>query len=173
MDHHPKNHYRFCPRCGKKGQFNVNNNSFKCDSCAFHFFLNSSAAVTALIFNEENELLFTKRGVEPDIGKLDLPGGFVDPGENIEMALLREIKEELDLTPESIEYYGSFPNEYHFSGTVVNTIDMVFKCDVTDFTKLTYRDDIIGLKFIDLDNINLDLIPFKSVRNIIHSLNKK
>jgi NAD+ diphosphatase len=136
----------------------------------FSFFLNSSAAVTALIYNQKGELLFTHRGVEPSIGKLDLPGGFIDPGENAETAMMREIKEELDLTPDKIEYFASFPNEYHFSGTVVFTIDMVYKCSVSDFSTLTYRDDIIGLEFIKPEKVDFNEIPFKSVRNIIKAI---
>lgn len=169
---HPKNHYKYCPRCGVEGTFNSSNYSFKCHSCGFQFFINSSAAVTAIIFNDKGELLLSRRGVEPEIGKLDLPGGFIDPGENAETAMMREIKEELDLVPDRLEYMGTFPNDYHFSGTVVFTIDLVFKCHVSDFSTLTYRDDIIGLEFIKPHQINLDEVPFKSVKNIIKTLVK-
>jgi mutator protein MutT len=166
----PSFHYRFCPRCSAEGTFNSQNNSFKCSTCGFNFFLNSAAAVTALIFNQEKELLMTRRGIEPAIGKLDLPGGFVDPGESAENALFREIGEELDLVPDEISYYGSFPNQYQFSGTIVDTIDLVFKCRVTDFSKLKYRDDICGIEFVKLEEIDLDEVPFQSVKNIIRKL---
>ena len=167
---HPKNHYKFCPRCSNEGFFDENQLAFKCHCCGFNFYLNSSAAVTALIFNEKHELLLTRRGVEPSIGMLDLPGGFIDPGENAEEAMLREIKEELDIVPYKIEYYGSFPNEYSYSGTVVYTIDITFKCTVSDFSNLKFRDDIIGLEFKKLNEIELKEVPFKSVRNILKRL---
>jgi NAD+ diphosphatase len=166
----PSFHYKFCPRCRAEGFFNSRNNSFKCSTCGFHFFLNSAAAVTALIFNEERELLMTRRGIEPSIGKLDLPGGFVDPGESAENALFREISEELDLVPDTISYYGSFPNQYHFSGTIVDTVDLVFKCLISDFTNLKSRDDISGIIFLKLNTIDLDEVPFQSVKNIIRKL---
>ena len=167
MDVHPENHFKYCPRCAAKGAFNVKNFSFKCHSCDFQFFLNSAAAVTALIFNEKDELLLTRRAVEPEFGKLDLPGGFVDPMESAEHALLREIKEELDLEPEQISFFGSFPNEYLFSGTSVFTVDLVFNCVVSDFSSLTCRDDIMGLEFIKPTEIDLKEIPFQSVKNIL------
>ena len=170
MDVHPKNHFIYCPRCSSKGTFNENDFSFKCHSCSFHFYLNSSAAVTALIFNEKGELLLTRRGVEPALGMLDLPGGFVDPGESAEQALLREVKEELDLEPESITYWGSFPNKYLFSGTIVYTVDLVFKCLINNFSPLKFRDDIVGLDFIHPVKINLENIPFQSVQNIIKKI---
>ena len=170
MDFHPRYHYKYCPRCGNKGDFSSEHLAFKCHRCEFQFYLNSSAAVVALIYNAKNELLFSRRGVEPDIGKLDLPGGFVDPGESVEAAVVREIEEELDLKPDSIEYIGSFPNEYRFSGTIVNTIDLVFNCYVSDFSTLKFRDDIIGIEFINPFEVNLDDIPFKSIKNIIKQI---
>jgi ADP-ribose pyrophosphatase YjhB (NUDIX family) len=173
MDSNPKNHFKYCPRCAASALFNESDLSLSCVQCGFHFFLNASAAVTALIFNQKEKLLFTLRGVEPSIGALDLPGGFVDPGECAEDALMREISEELDLIPEQIEYYGSFPNKYHYSGTVVNTVDLVFKCKVNDFSQLKYRDDIIGLKFILPQEVDLNEVPFESVKNILKRINQE
>lgn len=167
MEIHPQNHYKYCPRCSAQGEFNSSVYSFSCKSCGFQFYLNSSAAVTAIIYNDKGELLTTRRGIEPAYGKLDLPGGFIDPGESAEEALLRELEEELDIKPVALEYYGSFPNEYLFAGTIVFTLDIVFKCIVNDFSSLKYRDDIISFEFIDPKKINLSEIPFKSVRNLI------
>jgi len=170
---HPTNHYKFCPRCAAPGSFDREQFSFKCPQCGMHFFLNSAAAVTALIHNSNNELLLVRRGVEPSIGMLDLPGGFVDPGESAETALLRELKEELNVVPDSFSYYVSFPNQYRFSGTTVFTIDLVFKCRVNDFSTLKYMDDVQGIEFIKPEEINLHQIPFLSVKNLLIQLNNE
>lgn len=170
MNTGPENHYQYCPRCAAKGVFNNTEMSFKCTACDFHFFLNSAAAVTALIFNSKGELLMTRRGIEPNYGQLDLPGGFVDPGENAETAILREIKEELDLVPDCITYYGSFANEYLFSETIVHTVDLVFKCLVSDLSNIKFLDDIMGLEFIHPKNININDLPFISVKKVIKQL---
>jgi NAD+ diphosphatase len=166
----PSFHYIFCPRCSAKGTFINESNSFKCPVCGFNFFLNSAAAVTALIFNDEGDILIVKRGIDPFIGMLDLPGGFVDPGESVEEAILREIKEELDLVPSYFSFYGSFPNQYLFSGTIVFTVDMVFICTVDDFSTLKSMDDVSGVEFINLKDIDLDLVAFVSAKNILNRL---
>ncbi len=111
-----------------------------------------------------------RRGIEPSIGALDLPGGFIDPGESAEFALLREVKEELDLEIDNFKYIGSFPNRYQYSGTVVFTVDFVFKCEIINFSDLKFRDDISGIEFWKPEDINLDEIPFISVRNILTKL---
>ncbi len=170
VKYHPKLSFKYCPSCGKMGNFDSKEFAFKCNSCDFHFFLNASAAVTALIFNEKGELLFTRRGIEPAFGMLDLPGGFVDPGESIENAIVREVKEELDLEVDKIEFYASFPNQYVYSGYVVNTVDSVFKCTINDFAPITYRDDISGYEFLNIKNVNQKEIAFKSVKAILNRL---
>jgi NAD+ diphosphatase len=167
---HPSNHYKFCPRCAAQGNFNHEDLSFKCPVCRFHFFMNSTAAVMAVIYNTQGKLLVVKRGVEPSIGMYDLPGGFVDPGENVETALIREIKEELNLKPSSISFYTSFPNQYHYSGTIVYTVDLVFKCEVSDFSEMKFGDDIVGIEFIKPEEINLEFVPFDSVKNLLDKL---
>ncbi|MBN2807403.1 MAG: NUDIX domain-containing protein [Prolixibacteraceae bacterium] len=170
MEHHPKHHFQYCPRCSTKGQFNSKRYSFKCPECGFEFFLNASAAVTAIIFNKEGQLLMTRRGVEPEIGKLDLPGGFIDPEESAEEALKREVREELNLVPTSVAYFGSFPNEYLYSGTIVHTVDLAFKCQVKDFSGLAHADDVSGFEFVPLMEIPIDELPFQSLKNIIKQL---
>lgn len=170
MSTQPVNHYKYCPRCAARGVFDAQNKAFKCHSCGFHFFLNSSAAVTAIIFNEKGKLLMVRRGIEPHYGALDFPGGFVDPGESAEQAILREIKEELNLEPVKVNYWASFPNEYLYSGTIVNTIDLVFCCKVDDFSAIKHLDDVMGYEFVDVCSVDVKQLPFLSVQNIVNTL---
>jgi NAD+ diphosphatase len=168
MDKHPVNHYKYCPRCAAKGVFDSRTYAFTCKMCGFEFYLNAAAAVAALIVNKRGELLLVSRGVDPHKGKLDLPGGFVEPGESAEQAVVREIHEELDITPNKIEYLGSFPNQYNFAETIVYTLDMAYKCSVNDFSTLKHRDDIAGYQFMIPDNIDSNKIAFQSIRQIIN-----
>jgi len=170
MTSNPADHFKYCPRCASKGVFDEKVNAFKCHSCGFHFFLNSSAAVTAVIFDRKGLLLMVRRGIEPHYGKLDFPGGFIDPGESAEQAMMREVKEELDLVPDSINYWGSFPNEYLYSGTIVNTTDIVFKCTISDFSKLKHLDDVMDFEFVNVQEVGIEQLPFQSVQNIIKRL---
>ncbi|MBQ8502562.1 MAG: NUDIX domain-containing protein [Bacteroides sp.] len=63
------------------------------------------------VFNEQGELYLQKRPAWKDIqpGKWDTAvGGHVDLGESVEMALRREVREELgitDFTPEAVTHY--------------------------------------------------------------------
>ena len=57
---------------------------------------------TAIIPYEPNKILLIKRNTVPFKGYWALPGGRVDPGETVEQAIIREVKEEtgLDVTIE-------------------------------------------------------------------------
>jgi NAD+ diphosphatase len=157
----------YCPRCGSSGFKAESFKSFLCESCNFHFYINSAAAVAALIENEKGELLLTVRGEEPKKGMLDLPGGFVDPNERAEDALKREIMEELNLEIDSFQYLTSYPNEYVFSGYSVYTTDLGFVCKISDFSGILYRDDITGFLFVKPEELDYDRICSASICQII------
>src|SRR5690554_2993842 len=124
---HPLKVLKFCPKCGSPAFVVSGERSMKCLDCSFHFFVNAAAAVAALVANQEGKLLLTTRGIEPGYGKLDLPGGFIDPGEPAEKAIARELHEELGMKVQSVEYVCSAPNEYIFSAFSVFTLDMAFR----------------------------------------------
>jgi len=128
------------------------------------------AAVAALIYDDQNRLLLTYRANEPGKGELDLPGGFVDCGEDATLALQREIKEELNLDILQVDYYSSFPNEYLYGGFIYLTLDLVFNCKVASFDPIKPADDVSGFTFMDPQLIPVDEIGLSSIRNIIRSL---
>lgn len=53
--------------------------------------------VVAAIIQKENKILATKRGYGEFINMWEFPGGKIEPGETKEQALVREIKEELNI----------------------------------------------------------------------------
>lgn len=164
---HPLNVLKYCPKCSSPDFKKSGERSLKCKSCGFHFFINSSAAVAALVSDGDGKLMLVTRGVEPNYGKLDLPGGFVDPGETNENAVQRELSEELDLKIKSLEYIGSAPNEYIFSEYTVFTLDMAFKVIPGSIVDLKPMDDILDYKFYAEDEFDYDDIPAPSIKKFV------
>lgn len=56
-----------------------------------------------------NEVVYTRRGIEPKLGMLALPGGFVNEMERLETGGKREVKEEtgLDITEDEFQLFRS------------------------------------------------------------------
>ncbi len=161
--------FSFCPRCSSIAfKSKDKGRSFWCEDCHFNYYINNSAAVACLIFNDSGELLLTRRAFDPNKGMLDLPGGFVEPEESAEEAVYREIMEELNLEVTEMDYLVSFPNMYPFSGMVVPTVDLAFSCKVENFDQLKPDDDVATVEFIHPEKIDMDELCANSMRQIIH-----
>lgn len=165
--------FRFCPSCGQPMAVGGMSKSICCQACGFLLYFNSSAAVAAIIVNSVSEVLFTLRRFDPAKGMLDLPGGFVDPGETAEEALVREIREELNLKLVSYTYLGSFANTYRFAGVLYHTTDLVYVCHVDDFTTLRAADDVSGFVFKAPDREIEPQIGLDSIRRAVAVFRQK
>ena len=148
--------FKFCPSC-KSTDFTFSNNvRFHCNACDFTYYHNIAAAV-AIVFTFEDKILFTVRNVDPDKGKWELPGGFIDPGENAEAAACREIKEELGLniSPNDLKYITTSPNNYLYKNVPYRTMDIFYECPLqTDMISITAEDEIQELIWVKRSEID-------------------
>jgi len=84
-----------------------------CAACHNITFLNPTP-VAVMLVPVDNGLLLIRRGIEPNKGKLALPGGFVDLGESWQAAGAREVLEEtgIQIDPSLIHIFAvhSTPN---------------------------------------------------------------
>jgi len=98
-DHAPVE-YRFCPRCGgglEKRRIKASEpERLVCRRCSFILYLDPKV-VAGTIAAIENRVVLLRRGVEPAMGRWVFPGGYVDRGESVQEAALRETKEEANL----------------------------------------------------------------------------
>ena len=169
--------FQYCPSCGTKNiQFKVN--KFNCPDCGFVYYHNTAAATGCVILAEKGVLLLVRRN-EPAAGKLDLPGGFVDPGEGVLEGLCRELREELGWTPpfppekplsEVFTLFASFPNIYPYRGISYNTCDLFFMVSAPGLTEKDLHleaGEITGISFVQPGEIDLRAIAFDSTRRAI------
>ena len=94
---------RFCPLCGA-GLVATPMGPDKrpemvCSGCGFIFYM-TQKVVAGTIPWQDGRLLLTRRAIDPAIGKWTFPGGYVDWGETVDTAALRETWEETGLTVE-------------------------------------------------------------------------
>jgi ADP-ribose pyrophosphatase YjhB (NUDIX family) len=84
-----------------------------CSACGFVFYLNPKV-VAGTIPAEDGRILLVRRNINPAKGKWTFPGGFVDWGETVTGAALRETEEETGLHVEldglvGVYSYPDFP----------------------------------------------------------------
>ena len=86
---------KYCSSCANEMILKPfeNTNRFFCTNCDRMEFIDPKV-VTGVLFTIESEILLIKRNLEPQRGKWTFPAGFVDRGEIVEDAAIREVFEE-------------------------------------------------------------------------------
>ena len=99
--------HRFCPRCGGGLHPTAAGHVLTCDSCGRQQFPRSDPAVIMMVTDGERALL----GRQPawPAGRYSTLAGFVDPGESLEEAVVREVAEEVGVTVTDVTYFGNQP----------------------------------------------------------------
>ncbi len=106
--------YRFCPRCAGTLAWRLVKDSepqrLVCEGCGFVFYLDPKVAACTICL-VDGGIVLLKRSIEPRIGTWVFPGGFVDRGEQVAAAAVRETLEEshLRVTLTGILDVYSFP----------------------------------------------------------------
>lgn len=103
---------RICSRCG--GKLTPHNHDYgrECESCGAVYYAPISPAVITAVEREGRLLLAHNTAWTED--RYSVIAGFVEPGERLEEAVRREIREEVGISVKGIKYFGSqtwpFPN---------------------------------------------------------------
>ena len=127
--HDDSHSYRFCPRCGSGLERRLlkatEPERLVCVSCGFVFYLNPKIAVGTIIRSMSDRLVLVRRAIDPGYGKWVFPGGYVDRGETLTAAAVREAREEcgLDVRLEGLvniySYAGRAPVIVVYAATAI------------------------------------------------------
>lgn len=99
--------HRFCGRCATPTELVPGERVRRCPSCRTPFYPRISPAVIVLVTRGDSMLL-ARSSRFPDAFFSTL-AGFVEPGESLEEAVHREVKEEVGIELKNVRYFGSQP----------------------------------------------------------------
>jgi ADP-ribose pyrophosphatase YjhB (NUDIX family) len=85
---------RFCPRCGAEADVRFPR-SIACAACGYGAYFNPKPVACSIPQDQDGRVILMRRATEPARGRWTMPGGFVDLGESVEDAAVRECEEEL------------------------------------------------------------------------------
>jgi len=160
--------FKFCPSCKNKLK-HLSSRLINCPSCHFHFYLNPVPTTAIILQDNEGEILLVKRKNPPKKGFWDLPGGFIEFNEKAEEAILRELKEELNLTLplRSIKFFGSFIGRYFYKGIIYQPLCFVFFAKISKLTKIEVADDVGSFSFFKKENIPWSFLAFPDIKEAL------
>jgi 8-oxo-dGTP diphosphatase len=138
-----------------------------CPACHEVRYENPVPAATALVLNEQRQLLLGRRKNDPQKGHWCLPGGFIELGESMEQAALRELKEETGLEGTIVSFVDCFYQESKFYGSL---IIFGYLIDITA-GEMQADDDLEEVRFFALDE--LPALAFESHQKLVEQLKEK
>ena len=155
--------YKFCPVCGGRLESRLIKAGEPwrpvCTACGFIFYIDPKLAVLALV-PYQGGLVMVRRSIEPGYGLWVVPGGFVDVGEKVEEAVVRETLEEAGLTVRVVRLLRV--HSYHHSRTVVLSY-------ITEYVsgELAAGDEEMEVQVFSRYEIPWDAIAFSSTRDAV------
>ncbi len=115
----------YCGRCGVENDSLSYERAKKCPECGLVTYPRISPAIIVRVTRQGKsgpEILLA-RGPRHRAGFYSVLAGFVEPGETLETAVHREIKEEVDLNVKNVRYFGSQPWPFPHSLMIAYTAE--------------------------------------------------
>ncbi len=148
--------FKFCPACATQLEGSEDAEERDCPSCGRTWYVNAAPTAGAAIVRD-GRVLITRRGTDPEKGKFDVPGGFLEPGEDPVAAVKRELEEELhiEVDVEIEDCVQMVPHEYGDDGDIVLAIGFVARLingeprpdDDVDEARWVSMEELDGIEF--------------------------
>ena len=142
--------HRFCGRCGTPTEAQDHERAMKCPACGLLAFPRLAPAMITLVTRGErgpDQEALLARGVQFRAPMYSCLAGFVEPGESLEEAVVREVREEVGVEIATPSYWGSQPWPFPHSLMIGFTAEWVsgdIVCDPTEIVDARWfrRDDM-------------------------------
>jgi 8-oxo-dGTP diphosphatase len=157
--------FRFCPSCGGVLESRLlkagDPERLVCAACGFIFYLDPKVAVGTIIRDDDDRVVLVRRAIEPGYGLWVFPGGYVDRGEEITAAAIREAREESGLHIR----IGELVNIYSYPGP--SPIIIVYTATVTGGELCRDDDECLEAAWFAQRDVPWDALAFRSTREAL------
>jgi ADP-ribose pyrophosphatase YjhB (NUDIX family) len=154
---------RFCPRCGsplEERYIEAEQHLRKiCSGCEFIFYLNPKV-VAGAVPRQDGRIWLARRNIAPSHGSWTFPGGYVDLGERVSDAAIRETYEETRL---NVRLDGLL-NLYSYEN--VGIVLVVYRATVTGGVP-SATPESLEVRSFRLDEIPWASLAFPSTRDAL------
>jgi NAD+ diphosphatase len=143
--------HQFCGRCATPMEAQLHERAKKCPACGLTAYPRLSPAIIVAVVRrfEDGPRLLLARSHRHRSGMYSVLAGFVEPGEDLETAVQREVKEEVGLDVTNIRYFGSQPWPFP------NSLMLAFTADYAGGDIKLEEEEIADADWYTADNMPL------------------
>ncbi len=161
--------FRHCPVCGgalrTKTLKPEEPDRLVCSKCDFVFYLDPKVVACSVV-EMDGRIVLLKRAIDPQKGKWVLPGGYVDRGEEVKAAAVRETEEECGLKIRTKDLLGL----YSYPGRI--SVVIVYVAEPSG-GKLIVGDETAEVGLYSPESIPWDELAFQSTIDALKDYLKK
>jgi mutator protein MutT len=121
---------------------------------------------SAIVSDDGGRLMLSRRASDPQAGKWDLPGGFVEEGEDPLDSLRRELREEAGIGLRDEELLGIWIDQYEYKRRTVFTFNVYYAARIGS-GKPEPADDVAELRFFAPDEVPVDELAFGHIEEVL------
>jgi mutator protein MutT len=162
--------WRYCPRC--RAEIRHEDGRFECPECGFVTYAGPKPTASALVLDDAERVLLSRRAIEPFAGMWDLPGGFLEEGEHPLDCLRRELEEEAGVEIEPLDFVGTWMDEYQHGDRSVSTLNLYWTARIVEGEPRA-ADDVKEFCWFALDEIPEDELAFGHLPEVLSALRNK
>ena len=160
--------WKHCPRCS--APLESDGRTANCSECGYVAYAGPAPTVSALVLDEAGRVLLARRKFEPEAGKWDVPGGFLEEDEEALEGLRRELREETGLEIEPLELAGIWADRYGGSDDATATLNLYWTARIVS-GEPTAADDVAELRWFSLGDLPPDdELAFGNIVQALRSL---
>lgn len=162
----PTEPYRFCPADGTRLEDPKPSGGARCPLCGRSWYRSSSPAVGTVIVRD-GKALVTVRAGEPEKGRVDLPGGFLEAGEHPADGIAREVREELGM---EIELVGNpiLPEVHTYGPDGDYVLPIGFRARITE-GEPNPTDDVADVRWISAEEVDATDFAWEHDRGMVRA----
>jgi NAD+ diphosphatase len=155
--------HQFCGRCATPMEAQLHERAKKCPACGLTAYPRLSPAIIVAVVRrfEDGPRLLLARSHRHRSGMYSVLAGFVEPGEDLETAVQREVKEEVGLDVTNIRYFGSQPWPFP------NSLMLAFTAEYAGGDIKLEEEEIADADWYTADNMPLVPPPISIARHLI------
>lgn len=156
--------WNHCPVCATA--IRPEGGKVECPNCGFVTYAHSMPTASAVVSDDQGRVMLSRRATDPQAGKWDLPGGFVEEGEHPLDSLRRELEEEAGIGLREEELLGIWIDQYEYKRRTVYTFNVYYAARIDSGTPEP-ADDVAELRFFAADEVPVAELAFGHIEDVL------